>query len=261
MSKPPRPAPLHPRNRLLLALDPDELAPLLPLLERVSLKIRDLLYDVDKPIEHVYFPENCVASILGVMADGTSVETATVGFEGMLGLPVFHGTDRTNAQCFCQVAGDALRMTAGAFRGAVSRSPGLSLVLHHYSQALFTLIGQSSACNRVHNMQQRCARWLLHTHDRVGGEEFTLTQQFLAQMLGVPRARVSEAMSALQAAGSVSYTMGRVRVVDRAGLEGAACECYAIIRREFDRLLGAPDAASRPAPDPLAKVRTRKHNE
>jgi CRP-like cAMP-binding protein len=256
------PSRLLPRNRILLALSPTELAMVLPDLERVSLELRDVLYDVDVPIEHVYFPETCVVSVMGVMADGTSVETATVGYEGMLGLPIFHGTDRTSSQSFCQIPGDAIRMTSPAFRRAVERSKELSAILHRYSQALFTLVAQSSACNRVHSIEQRCARWLLHTHDRVDGiDDIPLTQEFLAQMLGVRRASVSDAMSGLQAEGWVRYSMGRVRVTDRQGLERGACECYAIIRREFDRLLNGSVAQHRPVSNPLLGIRTQEDNK
>lgn len=230
-------------NRLLAALPPAEYARLAPHLERVVLGVRDILYDVEQPIAHVYFPEAMVGSIISLMADGSSVETATVGREGMVGLPVFLGTDRASAQAFAQVPGPALRMPADAFRAAVAESPALTNTLHRYTQALFTLVAQGSACNRLHAMTARCARWLLHTHDRVAADEFPLTHQFLAQMLGVRRATVTEAMGALQEAGVVEYQMGRVRVRDRAGLEGAACECYGVIAREFDRLLGEPGAA------------------
>lgn len=249
-----------PRNRILAALPADEYARLGPHLERVKLDIKRLLFDVDQPIEHVYFPESCVTSILSLMADGSAIETATVGMEGMIGLAIFHGTDRTSAQAFCQVAGEAIKMEAGAFREAIARPNTLTALLHRYTQALFTLIGQASACNRRHTMQQRCARWLLLTHDRVGPEtgvnEFPLTHQFLSQMLGVRRATVTEALGGLQATGAISYEMGVITVRDRAKLEGAACECYAIIQREFDRLLDGPLASGAREQNPLAGLKT-----
>ena len=225
----------------------------------MGLAFRQVLFDVDRPIEHVYFPEDGVVSVLSVMADGSAVETATIGHEGLVGLPLFHGTDRTSAQAFAQVEGAAYRLPAADFRAAVAPGAPLARMVHLYAQALLTLIAQSSACNRLHTMRERCARWLLHTHDRVGAAEgvdaFPLTHQFLSQMLGVRRATVSETMAALQEAGLVRYVMGRVTVTDRTGLEGAACECYAIIQREFDRLLGGP-TPPRPLPDPLAGVPT-----
>jgi CRP-like cAMP-binding protein len=252
------------RNRILAALPSDEFAQIAPRLDRLYLAPRDVLFDVNKPIEHVYFPESCVASIIGLTADGSAVETATIGDEGVVGLPVFHGTDRTTLQAFCQVPGEAVRMPVDVFRAEIARSEKLTRLLHLYSQALLTLIAQSSACNRLHSMQQRCARWLLHTHDRVGYargvHEFSLTQQFLSQMLGVRRATVSQAMSALQETGGIAYEMGRIRVLDRARLEASACECYGIVRSEFDRLLQATRDQS-PVPNPLDRLKTSDHGK
>ena len=225
-------------NRLLAALPPEERSMVEPHLESLDAELRYLLYDVDQPIEYVYFPEGMIGSIVGVMADGTAVETATVGVEGMLGLPIFLGGDRTSAQAFCQVPGPTLRMPAAAFRDAIGRMPTLTRLLNNYTQALITLVAQNSACNRVHSMTERCARWLLLTADRVDGDHFQLTHQVLSQMLGVRRATVTEAMGAIQARGAVTYEMGRVTIRDRALLESISCECYTIITREFDRLLG-----------------------
>jgi CRP-like cAMP-binding protein len=239
------------RNRLLSALSPADYGRLEPQLEPVSLATRDLLFDVGEPITHVYFIESAVGSVLGVMADGTAVETATVGREGMVGIPVFLGSDRTSAQAFCQVAGDALRMESGAFRAHVAASAALRDLLNRYTQALFTQVAQSSACNRVHAMEQRCARWLLQTHDRVGVDSFPLAQQFLAQMLGVRRATVTVAAGALERVGLITYRQGVIRIVDRAGLEHFACECYAIIAHVFARLVEGIST-----PDPLAGLVT-----
>jgi CRP-like cAMP-binding protein len=249
------------RNRLLASLPAADYARLAPALERVDLTLKQIAFDVDRPIEHVYFPEGAVVSVVGVMADGTAVETATIGREGMVGLPVFLGTGQTSAQAFAQIAGPAMRMTAEAFRAAIDASPAFAGVLLRYTQALFTLVAQSSACNRVHTMTERCARWLLHCHDRVERDEFPLTHQFLSQMLGVRRATVTEAMGTLQERGVVDYQRGVVQVRDRAALEGVACECYAIIAREFDRLLGTSEAspasgASAAGPGPLDGVST-----
>ena len=209
----------------------------MPYMERVTLKTRDLVFDINEPIRYVYFVNHGVVSVVSVMSDGNAVETATIGFEGMVGMPVFHRTDRTVAQAFCQVPGDALRMSADAFRAAVEDAPALTTILHRYAQALFTQVAQSSACNRLHTARQRCARWLLQTHDRAGSDEFALTQDFLAQMLGVRRATVSEVAARLQDVGLIRYVYGRIAIVDRPALEEAACECYSIIRREYDRLI------------------------
>jgi CRP-like cAMP-binding protein len=238
------------RNRILRALPDVELARLAPALERVCMASRELAFDVDVPISHVYFPEDCVISIVGVMTDGSAVETATVGLEGMVGLPVFLGVESTPAQAFCQIPGEALRLDTGTLQQEVARGGHLAAMLARYTQAHFTQIAQSSACNRVHTMRQRCARWLLQTHDRVTSDEFPLTQRFLSQMLGVRRATVTEAARSLQHAGVITYVHGRVTIRDRRGLERAACECYAIVQREFERLL-----EGRNPPSPLAGVR------
>lgn len=238
------------RNRILGALSGPDLARVAPALERVCMASRELAFDVDVPISHVYFPEDCVISIVGVMTDGSVVETATVGLEGMVGLPVFLGVETTPAQAFCQIPGEALRLDTGTLQREVARGGQLSAILSRYTQAHFTQVAQASACNRVHTMRQRCARWLLQTHDRVTNNEFPLTQRFLSQMLGVRRATVTEAARSLQHAGLIAYVHGRVTIRDRLGLERAACECYAIIQREFERLL-----EGRNPPSPLAGVR------
>jgi CRP-like cAMP-binding protein len=230
-------APTLPGNRLLAALPAGEYRRLRAHLERVELEFKHLLFEVDVPIEHVYFPETIVVSILAVMPDGSAVEVATAGREGMVGLPVFLGADRMAAQAFVQVPGHAWRMSAEALREHSQRLGGLRALLERYTQALFTQVSQGSACNRLHSLEERCARWLLMTQDRVGTGEFPITQQFLSQMLGVRRASVSEVASTLQREGLIRYNRGRVAIVDREGLESSACECYGIIRREFDRLL------------------------
>jgi len=242
-------------------LPADAYAALAPALTRVELALKQVVFDVDRPIEHVYFPEASVVSILSVMSDGSAIETATVGFEGMVGLPVFLGTDQMSAQAFCQIPGPALRVESDAFRRAFAASPPLTHALQRYTQAMFGFVAQNSACNRLHAMPQRCARWLLHTHDRVGAEagrnEFTLTHQFLSQMLGVRRATVTEGMRVLHGTGAIAYVRGRVVVRDRVALESEACECYAVITREFDRLLnGATNDATR---SPLDGVTTSVH--
>ncbi len=250
----------RPKNQILAALPSQDRARLEPHLVRVRLEIRDLLIDVHQPIEHVYFPEGCMVSLVGVMADGSAVETATIGDEGMVGMPLFHRTDRVAAQAFCQVPGPALRLSADVFLEELDRSPALVDVLHRYALALFVLVGQSSACNRLHTMAQRCARWLLHTHDRVGArlgvDEFSLTQQFLSQMLGVRRATVSETMSKLQESGSVAYERGLIRIRERARLESTVCECYRVVKSEFDRLLGVAPGDEARTLSPLDRART-----
>jgi len=227
----------RPRNRILTGLPDNEYARLAPYLEDVRLETRDLVIDINQPISHVYFLNTGVVSLVGLMADRSPVETATIGFEGMVGLPVFHRTDRIAAQAFCQVPAEGLRMSVAAFSAEVDRAPVLTTLLHRYSQAVFTQVAQASACNRIHPVRQRCARWLLQTHDRVGADEFSLTHDFLSQMLGVRRATVSETAAALQRDGLIEYRYGRIGITSREGLELSSCECYRIITSEYDRLL------------------------
>jgi CRP-like cAMP-binding protein len=236
--------PMSYRNRILAALPPDELATVEPHLERIPLTTRMVLCDPGRPIQAVVFPEDAIVSQIAIMADGSAIETATVGSDGMSGLSLFHGVDQTPEQAFVQVPGEGYRMSAEAFRGVLPRCPTLVATLHRFAQALFTLVAQSSGCNRKHSVDQRCARWLLLVHDRVGRDRWELTQLFLSQMLGVRRASVTVAAGALQKAGAIRYTRGRIEVVDRARLEAASCECYAVIRSVSDQLMGGEPTTS-----------------
>lgn len=235
---------MTPRNRILAALPADELERLGPQLELVELELREVLIDPNQVIGDVHFVEDGVVSIVGVMADGSAVETATVGHEGMVGLPVFLGAESMPAQAFAQIPGRAYRMSAAALRDEVRRGGALAALLGRYTQALFTLVAQSSACNRLHPVEQRCARWLLMSHDRVGRDTFELTHLFLSQMLGVRRATVTEVAGELQRRGLIDYTRGRITILDRPGLERAVCECYGIVAAEFARLLDGGRVAS-----------------
>jgi CRP-like cAMP-binding protein len=232
------------QNLLLGSLPADEFGRMAPHLERMTMDVRELLYDVMKPIEHIYFPETMIGSMVAVMTDGSAVETATIGREGLVGLNAFLGGDRSPAQAYCQVPGLTLRMPVAAFHDAISKNQHMCAMLGRYAEAFLVLVARSGACNLIHNIHQRCARWLLLTHDRVGTDEFSLTQQFLAQMLGVRRATVTETAGALQDTGIIKYAYGRITIVDRARLEAAACECYRIVRSEFDRLMEGRTTAS-----------------
>jgi CRP-like cAMP-binding protein len=225
------------RNQILSALPADELEQIVPHLERVPLKRRMVTYDPLRPISHVYFVETGVISVISVMRDRSAIETATIGCEGVIGLPAYLGVDAVPEQAFVQVPGEALRIPTAQFRALASRMPVLQQLLNRYAVCIFTLAAQCSGCNRAHTMEQRCARWLLMVHDRMPGDEFDLTQDFLSQMLGVRRATVSETASQLQQAGLISYSRGRIVIVDRAGLERLVCECYGIIRSTFARVL------------------------
>ncbi len=225
-----------PGNHLLASLSSKEFKRIEPLLQPVHLEIRQMLHVPGKPVTDVYFPVDGVASLVTTMEDGSTVEAATVGNEGMVGLPMFLDTGSVSLEAFVQVAGRALRMKASAFRDEIKNGGALSEIIQHYSQTLLTLIAQSAACNRLHMLRQRCARWLLMTHDRVEGDGFFLTHESLSMMLGVRRATVTVAAGELRQEGLIRYRQGRIDVIDREGLERASCECYIVIRRELDRL-------------------------
>lgn len=230
-------------NRILAALTRQSLERLLPSLDLIQSKTKDVFYELNRPITHVYFILSGVGSMLAMAEDGGLIEVATVGNEGVMGLPAFLGANTAPFLAVMQVPGDALRLRVEAFRSHVEQDAEMTQILHRYTQALITQIAQNSACNRLHSTEERCARWLLFTHDRVGADHFPLTHEFLAQMLGVRRATVSEVAAALQAAGIIEYKRGIIQVLNRSALEKASCECYGIVTREFDRLLGRPFAA------------------
>ena len=225
-------------NRLLRALAPDALAALAPHLERVTLGNGQVLAESGVALGFAYFPETAVISMINRMADGAAVEVGTIGSEGLVGIAALLEADASESQTLTQIPGTALRLSAAALTAAVDAQPALRRLLHRYTQAYLTQVAQGAACNRLHGIEARCARWLLMTHDRVGGADaFPLKQEFLAIMLGVRRTGVTIAAGALQDAGLIRYRRGGIRVLDRAGLELAACECYGVVRRHFDRLL------------------------
>jgi CRP-like cAMP-binding protein len=232
-------------NRILSALPPEDYERILPDLKAVPLKFLVSLHEPGDKMPYVYFPDTGVISMLTVLADGDAVEIATVGNEGMTDLSVFLGLEESDSRLLIQVPGTAMRMESARFRVHVDRIPALRALLGYYSVALFALVAQSAACNRMHPMVERCARWLLMTHDRVDAVVFPMTHQFLSEMLGVRRPSVSVAAEALQAAGLITYHRGKVTVLDRPGLEAASCECYRLIRERFDRLPGRSDANAR----------------
>jgi CRP-like cAMP-binding protein len=225
-------------NRLLAGLPREETERLRPYLEEVKLPQYYSFYEKDALISHVYFVKRGVASPVSVMPDGMTVEIATVGPEGMVGVPVLLGAEQMASRAFMQVPGEGVGIEAGAFRDVLAQCPTLHRRLTRYTLALLTQMAQNAACNRTHTVAEHCARWLLMTHDRVHEPTFPLTQEFLAQMLGVRRPTVSIAAGMLAKAGLISYVRGVIRIIDRPGLEEATCECYRIIRGEFDRLVG-----------------------
>ncbi|MFW3170946.1 Crp/Fnr family transcriptional regulator [Geodermatophilus sp. CPCC 206100] len=208
----------------------------------MDLEVHDQVLTRDKPIEHLHFPLDCVLSLMAAVEGESMVEVATIGHEGMSGLPVFLGTVAGPNDAFCQVPGRALRLSAAGLQRFLALDGALHHVLHRYTQATMVLLAQNVACNRLHATEERCARWLLQTRDRVGADEFPLTQEFLAQMLGVHRGTVSLTAGVLQQAGMIRYTRGQITVLDADALQRTACPCYGIVQAEFERLTAAPEA-------------------
>jgi len=230
-----------PANRILAAAPADEMAVLRPHLEALPLPFRFTFYEPDRPIEHVYFLNRGVASLLSLPENGMPVEFATAGPEGMVGMPIFLGAEQMASKAFVQIPGDGVRIAADAFRYVIKGCPVLNHLLLRYTLALMGQIAQNAACNRTHAVEERCARWLLMTQDRVHGPSFPLTQEFLAQMLGVRRPTVSIAAGLLAKAGLISYVRGQMTILDREGLLGASCKCYLIFTGEFGRLVGGKE--------------------
>ena len=225
-------------NRLLGLLPPRDYERLRPHLHRIPLEYRQSLYRAHKPIGFVYFIETGVGSLVNTMANGEAAEVGTIGNEGVVGLPLVLGDDRAPTSVYVQVPGAGLRMKATLFNKELARSASMRTVMLRYAHAFFNQVAQSAACNQFHSIQQRCCRWLLMTHDRMQSDEFLLTQEFLAMMLGVQRTGVTAAAGALQRAGLIRYKRGNVTIIDRRGLKQRSCECYGVSKREFDRLLG-----------------------
>ncbi len=179
-----------------------------------------------------------MASLLTVLSDGTETEVASIGGEGIVGLSAFMGAKRSTRRAFCQMPGTAFRLPVSVLQKETRRGGPFSDALHRYALALFTQLAQLATCNRLHTIKQRCCCWLLMTHDRVSGDEFYVTHEFLSEMLSARRSGVTVIAGTLQRAGLIRYRRGRITILDRPGLEKTACECYGIVRREFDRLLG-----------------------
>ena len=216
-------------NRVLDALPPPELSAILPHLHDISLKSGEVLHNPGETLSHIYFPTSSVLSIILLMRDGSGVEIGTTGCEGLSGsVAIMLGSLVAPSQTICQVPGAAKCVPLDVFQDAISSGSQLHALTQKYAQASVALMGQSIACNRLHTLTERCARWLLLTHDRVRADDFSLTQEFLAMMLGVHRPAVSIAAGALQEAGFIKYRRGHLTVVDREGLESASCECYRV---------------------------------
>jgi CRP-like cAMP-binding protein len=243
MALPDQPMPT-PRNRLLAALPPEDLARLWPRLEAIEFPLRRVLHAPGEPITAVHFPIAGYVSMLAHLDGGDAAEVGMVGSEGMVGLPLLLGADRDDLEALVQAPCTALRIGATAFREALKDIPALCDLLLRYALVHHGQVARTAACNGRHYIEQRLARWLLMAHDRTEGDTFPMTHEFLSTMLGVRRAGVTVAAAQLQKAGLIRYERGRVEMTNRPGLEGAACECYGIVWRAQDALLGPPEGST-----------------
>jgi len=228
----------EPRNNFLLAALPDpEWLRWQSLLEKVEMPLGQVLYEPGTTLTHVYFPTTSIVSLLYVMENGASAEIAVVGNEGLVGVALFMGGESTPSRAVVQSAGHGLRLKAQLMKNEFNRAGPVLHLLLRYTQALITQMAQTAACNRHHTLDQQLCRWLLLSLDRLVTNELAMTQGLIANMLGVRREGVTEAALKLQEAGLISYTRGRITVLDRPALEKRTCECYAVVKREYDRLL------------------------
>jgi len=228
------------RNRLLAALPAEVFDRLLPDLELAPMPLGKVIYESGAELEHVYFPvTSCIVSMLYVMTDGSSAEIAVVGDEGMVGIALFMGGGTTSSRALVQSAGQAFQLEAKALQVEFERHSRLQALLLRYTQALITQTSQTAVCNRYHSVEQQLCRWLLLSLDRLSSNELTMTQELIANMLGVRREGVTEAAGKLQARGLIRYSRGHITVLDRPGLETQVCECYSAVKKEYDRLLPA----------------------
>jgi CRP-like cAMP-binding protein len=225
------------QNHLLGALDEGEREHLFSRLELVPMRLGDVIYESGSALEHVYFPTDCIISLLYVMEDGSSAEIAIVGCEGMVGVALFMGGESTPSRAVVQSAGHAYRLSGKLVKEEFVRAGAMQYLLLRYTQALLTQMAQTAVCNRHHSVDQQLCRWLLLSLDRLASNDLTMTQELIANMLGVRREGVTEAAGKLQAAGLIRYSRGHITVLDRPRLEARVCECYAVVKKEFDRLL------------------------
>ena len=230
------------RNGLLAALPAAEWERWLPLLEAVEMPLGQVLYESGSTLSHVYFPTDAIVSLLYVMENGASAEIAVVGNEGVVGISLFMGGESTPSRAVVQSAGQGYRLSAKTIKQEFDHSGPVLHLLLRYTQALITQMAQTAVCNRHHSLDQQLCRWLLLSLDRLGGSELVMTQELIANMLGVRREGVTEAALKLQATGLIRYARGHITVIDRPALEERSCECYAVVKREYDRLLPSRQA-------------------
>ena len=225
------------QNHLLGALPPAEAQRWMPLLESVDLPLGHVLYESGAALGHVYFPTTAIVSLLYVMENGASAEIAVVGNEGIIGVSLFMGGESTPSRAVVQSAGHGFRLKANIMKEEFNRAGPVLHLLLRYTQALITQMAQTAVCNRHHTLDQQLCRWLLLSLDRLQGNQLVMTQELIANMLGVRREGVTEGALKLQRAGLISYARGHITVLDRAGLEKRSCECYSVVKKEYDRLL------------------------
>jgi CRP-like cAMP-binding protein len=225
-------------NRLLARLSPEEYERLLPHLEPVSFALGEVIYESGGRQSHIYFPTNAIISLLYLMENGASAEMGVAGCEGLVGVALFMGGDSVPNRAVVQSAGDALRMKTKVLKDEFARGGTFQCLLLRYTQALMTQMSQTAVCNRLHTVEQQLCRWLLLSRDRLDTDELVMTQELIANMLGVRREGVTHAAGRLQESGLISYVRGRITILDRRGLEAAVCECYKVVKDEYDRLLG-----------------------
>ncbi len=231
-------------NVILRGLDDAAFAHVLAHGTIVHLPLREVVYEPERPIDDVYFPIDCVLSIVTRMRDGHQIEIGTIGREGMSAFPLLLGASSTANDCYCQVPGSAVRISSELFHEMHATIPDFRQLLDRYLQAYVNMLGQMAACNRLHNIQTRCARWLLMTRDRVSADEIPLTHEYLAMMLGTGRSGVTIAVGALQDAALIRSARGTFRILDRAGLEAASCECYEVAKEQFGGILRAMEGVA-----------------
>ena len=225
-------------NRLLAALPREEYERILPHLGHVSFKLGGVVYESGGRMEHIYFPTTAIISLLYLMENGASAEMGIAGREGLVGVALFMGGDSMPNRAVIQSAGGAFRMRAQVLRDEFARGGTFQRLLLRYTQALLTQMSQTAVCNRLHEIEQQLCRWLLLSHDRLETDELVMTQELIANMLGVRREGVTQAAGRLQEQGLISYVRGRITILDRGGLEAAVCECYKVVKDEYERLLG-----------------------
>jgi CRP-like cAMP-binding protein len=237
-------------NYLLSSLPADVYARLVPNLELVALPLGKVLYESGDTLRHVYFPVDCIVSLLYVMEDGASAEISVVGKEGIIGIALFMGGDSTPSRAIIQSGGYAYRLLAQKFKDEFNRHSEMLMLLLRYTQSLITQMAQTAVCNRHHSIDQQLCRWLLLSLDRLPTNRLAMTQELIANMLGVRREGVTEAAGKLQKMGVIEYSRGQITVLDRTQLEELSCECYAVVKKETDRLMPCPltpAASLRPA--------------